>query len=67
MLISKRQRIGKKFIILLQENRMSMNNVELDKTIKREHKEIKSEMAQISVLLDKILAHLQKDKGDAKV
>ena len=46
---------------------MSMNNVELDKTIKREHKEIKSEMAQISVLLDKILSHLQKDKGDAKV
>ena len=44
-----------------------MNNVDLDKSIKQEHKEIKSEMSQISVLLDKILTHLQKDKGNAKV
>ena len=44
-----------------------MNNVDLDKAIKQEHKAIKSEMAQIRVLLDKILSHLQKDKGDAKV
>ena len=43
---------------------MSMNNVELDKTIKQNKKEIMGEMAQVRILLDKILTHLQKDKGD---
>jgi hypothetical protein len=39
-----------------------MNNLDLDKAIKQNKKEIKSEMAQISILLDKILNLLEEKK-----
>lgn len=39
-----------------------MNNVDIDTSLKKETEGIKSQLAQINVLLDKILNHLQKEK-----